>query len=75
MKVIIHNNINNIKCNKCGKYISQTLVRGDGLPNGVGFELEDGKAITLCAECIQDLGSRDDKGKDAFFKELGIERG
>ena len=55
--------------------ISKTLVRGDGLPNGVGFELESGQVITLCAECLQNLGSMDDKGKDDFFKELGIERG
>ena len=67
--------INNTKCDRCGNMISKTLVRGDGLPNGVGLELESGKVRTLCAECLQNLGSMDDKGKDAFFKELGIERG
>lgn len=45
----------------------------NGLPNGIGFELEDEKVITLCQDCIIKLGALDDKGKYAFFKELGIE--
>lgn len=62
-----------ISCDKC----ESIIVSGNtnGLPNGVGFELDDGKVITLCANCLKDLCSRDDKGKDAFFKEIGIERG
>ena len=64
-----------IKCDKCKKDFSEVVDRSDGLPNGVGFELENGKVITLCADCIKDLGSRDARGKDAFFKELGIEKG
>lgn len=61
------------KCNKCKRNISEQITRADGLPNGVGFELENGEVITLCAECIIKLGGMDKKGKDQFFKEL--ERG
>ena len=45
----------------------------NGLPNGIVFELEDWKVVTLCQDCIIKLGALDDKGKYAFFKELGIE--
>lgn len=40
-----------IKCNMCGKEI----IPGNdenGLPNGVGFQLENGKIINACLECI-----------------------
>ncbi len=39
-----------IKCNECGKEISP--VETNGLPNGVGFELEDGTIWNVCAECL-----------------------
>ncbi len=58
-----------ISCDKC----ESIIVSGNtnGLPNGVGFELQDGSVITLCAACLMKLGSLDEKGKDKFFKELG----
>lgn len=58
------------KCDKCKKDFSEVVDRADGLPNGVGFELQNGKVITLCADCIKELGSRDRKGKNAFIKDL-----
>lgn len=44
-----------IKCDMCGKEI----IPGNdenGLPNGVGFELEDGTMLNVCSECICALG-------------------
>ena len=41
-----------IKCDKCENIISDTIQRSDGLPNGVGMQLEDGRTITICADCI-----------------------
>jgi len=40
-----------IKCKKCGKEF-EVGNRPDGLPNGVGFEMEDGSIINICTECI-----------------------
>ena len=69
--------INNTCCDKCGNYISQTLIRPDGVPNGVGFELENCRVITLCADCIKDLGRLkalgDQAGIDAFFDDIARE--
>lgn len=62
------------KCDRCKSNISESIIRADGLPSGVGFELESGKVITLCAACIMELGKRDARGKDLFFKELGIDK-
>ena len=59
-----------MKCDKCKKEFTSGN-RADGTPNGVGFELQDGSVITLCAACLMKLGSLDGKGKDTFFRELG----
>ena len=44
-----------MKCDKCGKEFD-TGHRPDGLPNGVGFVLQDGTQITYCAECLIEKG-------------------
>jgi hypothetical protein len=65
-----------IKCDKCK---SNFLIgnRADGTPNGVGFQLQDGRIINLCADCISELGrlreKKDEAGTKAFFKEIGVE--
>ena len=58
-------------CDKCKKKIKQG-IRKDGLPNAIGFELEDGKEIILCKECLDDLGSRNEKEKQKFLDELNL---
>lgn len=60
-----------MKCDNCKK-VFVAGNRADGLPNGIGFEMKDGTLITLCAECIMELGRLDDKGKDKFFEKLGV---
>jgi len=40
-----------IKCARCGKVIVPGN-RPDGIPNGVGFQLEHGITINICAECL-----------------------
>lgn len=64
-----------MKCDKCKKEFS--IGNGaDGLPNGVGFELDDGRIIVLCKECLKELGRLKEAGNEAgtkaFFKELGV---
>ena len=44
-----------IKCDECGKEF-EVGSRPDGLPNGVGFQLEDGTIWNVCAECIVKIG-------------------
>ena len=40
-----------ITCDKCGKEF-KVGNRPDGLPNGVGFQLENGQIINICCDCI-----------------------
>lgn len=44
-----------IICDKCGKEV-EFGNQPNGLPNGVGFELDDGEVINVCAECMADIG-------------------
>ncbi len=34
--------------------------RNDGLPNGAGFVLSDGKRIDICTDCIMKLPQNED---------------
>ena len=55
----------NIKCDGCGKEIVPGN-RPDGVPNGVGFVLADGKVVNYCAECLEEIGrqmQKDEGGK------------
>ena len=70
------NKIEAIKCDKCDNmFISGNSA--NGLPNGVGFQMQDGKVITLCQRCIMKLGklkeAGDKAGLKSFWAELGIE--
>lgn len=64
------------KCTKCNNKISSVL-RADGIPNGVGFVMEDGREITLCNDCIIKLGllkqEQDEEGLNKFFAEIGVD--
>ena len=62
-----------MKCNKCGR---EFLFgnRPDGLPNGVGFELDDGRTINICAECLTALGEMTLADKQQFFADLDVEQ-
>ena len=49
--------IKSITCDACGK----RFLPGnhpDGLPNGFGFEMEDGSLTNICAECLIEEGRR-----------------
>lgn len=59
-----------MKCDKCKKEIKDG-IRKDLHPNAIGFELENGKEITLCYDCLCKLGKATEKEKDIFFAELG----
>lgn len=60
-----------MKCDNCKK-VFVAGNRADGLPNGIGFEMKDGTVITLCAECIIELGRMSNKGIKEFFENLGV---
>lgn len=40
-----------IECNVCKRKFSPGN-RPDGLPNGLGFQLEDGSVFNMCADCL-----------------------
>lgn len=65
-----------LKCDKC----ERVFISGngsDGLPNGVGFEMQDGTVKTLCKACIMELGRLKDAGDEAgaksFWQDLGVD--
>ena len=51
-----------IKCDVCGKvfYPGET----DGIPNGVGYVLEDGTVYNVCSECLMKVGEQAEGGKN-----------
>ena len=51
-----------MKCDICGKKIYMKEKRLDGLPVAVGFELEDGRIINVCTECVMEGKYDTDKG-------------
>lgn len=48
-----------IKCNMCGKLFRSGNDPETGLPNGVGFQLEDGSIYNMCCECICKVGDEE----------------
>ena len=56
-------------CDNCGKEFS---IGNDqhGNPNGVKMILAGGDSITMCSDCIMNIGTMDDDQRKAFFKEL-----
>lgn len=44
-----------IRCCDCGRYF-EPGNREDGIPNGIGFVLEDGTVMNVCSDCILDVG-------------------
>lgn len=60
------------KCNKCGKEFAYGN-RADGLPNGVGLELENEKIIYICSDCILELGELTDEEQERFIDDIAAE--
>lgn len=61
-----------IICDKCNRTIEHGN-KENGIPNGVGFQLESGKMINLCSDCIELLGRAVAVGlADEFFKDLKV---
>lgn len=58
-----------MKCRKCGKEFNAGN-REDGLPNGIGMLLRDGRMIDICTECVMKIGQMTDAERDAFFREI-----
>ena len=40
-----------VKCDECGKFFLAG-TRPDGMPNGIGFMMEDGSVHNVCADCL-----------------------
>lgn len=51
-----------MKCDRCGKVFTPGN-RPDGVPNGVGVMLRNGKQITVCADCVEAVGKGDKAAK------------
>lgn len=43
-----------IYCDSCGKTFTPGN-RKSGVPNGIGFVLEDGRQVNMCADCLMDM--------------------
>ena len=55
-----------IKCDCCGnKFIAGS---SNGLPNGVGFETDDGKLVNICKLCLMNKSKL-----NKFLEERGID--
>jgi len=65
----VERRINAMKCDSCGNEFS--VGSSNGMPNGISFELHDGRLVTLCQKCIMKLGSLKDEEKEDFFNSLG----
>ena len=61
-----------MKCQSCGREF-EAGNRPDGLPNGVGFQLEDGSVISCCTECIIKKGKRSNLTNDILNRYYGRE--
>lgn len=63
-------------CDHCKKDFSTMIERADGLPNGVTFQLRNGRTINVCTECVQELGrlreAGDKEGIEAFYRKAGM---
>lgn len=57
-----------IKCNRCGKEFAFGN-RPDGIPNGVGFIMRNGREYNICAECVIEAG-KNPKVADEIKREL-----
>lgn len=53
------------KCTHCGK--RYPVGNTHGIPNMVGFELENGRTINICQECLMKLGTMTKAQKDEFM--------
>lgn len=49
MKAIVR-----LMCSSCGKKFVPGH-KGNGIPNGVGFVLNNGNVINMCADCLMDM--------------------
>lgn len=58
-----------MKCDSCGKNF-EAGNRADGIPNGFGFVLENGKMVNVCADCIIEVGMMDSEQREEFFRGL-----
>ena len=59
------------KCAKCKQ--QKPIIPDSIIPAMVGFEMEDGKIINICSDCLAKLGEMKDGETDNFFEGLGEE--
>ena len=63
-----------VQCGKCGKYIDTKVKRDNVLPTMMQFVQQDGKIITICRDCIIELGkivrNEDTDAKEKYFSDL-----
>lgn len=52
-------------CSSCKKFFLSG-TRADGIPNGAKLVLKGKKSVTLCADCLINLGVRDSE-KQSFL--------
>lgn len=56
-----------MKCNICGKEF-KAGNKPNGLPNGLGYVLQDGRTVNICYECYMKAGLNKDFAEQAIRK-------
>lgn len=55
-------------CDKCKSFFVAGN-RPSGIPNGVKMIMNNGKSLTLCADCMINVGQMNEEQKEEFFKQ------
>lgn len=54
MEIVQNTESKNIKCSECGR-VFDAGNDDNGLPNGIGFVLEDNSVVNICTKCIMNM--------------------
>ena len=57
------------KCMDCGERVPIGNDK-DGIPNMVGFQMEDGKVINICSKCISKVGQMPEAEREKYFDDM-----
>ena len=63
MELKIPTDITTITCNECGKTFSPGS-QPNGMPNGIGFETENGEIYNVCYECMERIAAEVEAEKE-----------
>ena len=56
-------------CDNCKRFFTAGH-RPDGIPNGIKMVLEGNKSITMCADCVINIGKMTEEKRSEFFDSI-----